>query len=137
MENLIELAKSLGRELQKDERYLAFRKAAEDNDADETLQNLIGQFNLKRLDLGNEQDKDEPDTERVDALNAEMKKIYAEIMANEHMRAYQGVRAEFEELLDAINRIIAMSAAGQNPDDYDPMAEHSCTGNCASCGGCH
>ena len=137
MEKMIELAKSLGKELQQDERYLAFRKASEENDADESLQNLIGQFNLKRLDIGNEQDKPEPDSERINALNAEMKKIYSEIMSNQHMRDYQTARGEFEQLLDSINRIIAMSAAGQNPDDYDPMAEHSCTGNCSSCGGCH
>ncbi len=137
MEKMIELAKSLGKELQQDERYLAFRKASEENDADESLQNLIGQFNLKRLDIGNEQDKPEPDSERINALNAEMKKIYSEIMSNQHMRDYQAARGEFEQLLDSINRIIAMSAAGQNPDDYDPMAEHSCTGNCSSCGGCH
>lgn len=137
MEKMIELAKSLGKELQQDERYLAFRKASEENDADESLQNLIGQFNLKRLDIGNEQDKPEPDSERINALNAEMKKIYSEIMSNQHMRDYQAARGKFEQLLDSINRIIAMSAAGQNPDDYDPMAEHSCTGNCSSCGGCH
>lgn len=137
MEKMIELAKSLGKELQQDERYLAFRKASEENDADDPLQNLIGQFNLKRLDIGNEQDKPEPDSERINALNAEMKKIYSEIMSNQHMRDYQAARGEFEQLLDSINRIIAMSAAGQNPDDYDPMAEHSCTGNCSSCGGCH
>ena len=54
MADLLEMAKQLGKELQKDERYLAFRKASADNDADEALQNLIGEFNLKRLDLGNE-----------------------------------------------------------------------------------
>ena len=137
MEKMIELAKSLGKELQQDERYLAFRKAAEANDADQALQNLIGQFNLKRLDIGNEQDKPEPDSARIDALNAEMKKLYSEIMSNQNMLAYQAARDEFEQMLDSINRIIAMSAAGQNPDDYDPAAEHSCSGNCSSCGGCH
>ncbi len=138
MEHLMELAKSLGKEIQKDERYLAFRKASADNDNDKELQNLIGQFNLKRLDLGNEEDKPTPDAARIDALNHEMQAIYKDIMGNPNMRAYQAARAEFEQMLDAVNRIIAMSAAGQNPDDYDPTAEHSCSGNCASCGGgCH
>ncbi len=137
MENLIALAKSLGKELQKDERYLAFRAAAEKNDADSDLQNLIGQFNLKRLDIGNEEDKPEPDRARIDALNAEMKALYTQIMSNPNMANYQTARAEFEEILDTVNRIIAMSAAGQDPDSYDPAAEHSCSGNCSACGGCH
>lgn len=137
MENLIALAKSLGKELQKDERYLAFRAAAEKNDADSDLQNLIGQFNLKRLDIGIEEDKPEPDRARIDALNAEMKALYTQIMSNPNMANYQTARAEFEEILDTVNRIIAMSAAGQDPDSYDPAAEHSCSGNCSACGGCH
>lgn len=137
MEKLIELAKSLGKELQQDGRYLAFREAAKNNDNDADLQNLIGQFNLKRLDLGNEEDKPNPDKDRVDALNSEMKAVYAQIMSNPNMRAYQAARGEFEQMLDAVNRIIAMSAAGQNPDDYDPTASHTCGGDCAACGGCH
>ena len=41
MADLLEMAKQLGRELQKDERYLAFRKASADNDADEALQKEV------------------------------------------------------------------------------------------------
>ena len=37
MADLLEMAKQLGKELQKDERYLKFRRASEQNDADEEL----------------------------------------------------------------------------------------------------
>ncbi len=137
MADLMEMAKALGRALQQDARYLAFRSAAETNDKDEALQNLIGEFNLKRLDLGNEQDKPNPDADRVAALDVQVKSLYGEIMANPSMAAYQGARAAFEQLLDGINRVIAMSAAGQDPDSYDPEAAASCSGNCAGCAGCH
>ena len=136
MADLMEMAKALGKELQKDERYLKFRAAAEVNDGDEALQQLIGEFNLKRLDMGNEEDKTEPDKDRVEALGREVKALYAQIMANSSMAAYQAARAEFEQLLDGINRVIAMSAAGQDPDSYDPAAAASCSGNCAGCAGC-
>ncbi len=137
MADLMEMAKQLGKELQKDERYLAFRAASAENDQDEELQNLIGEFNLKRLDLGNEEDKAEHDEDRVKALGEEVRTLYSQIMAHECMRKYQAARAEFEQLLDGINRVIAMSAAGQDPDSYDPNAmAGGCSGNCAGCAGC-
>ena len=137
MADLLEMAKQLGRELQKDERYLAFRRASEENDKDTDLQNLIAQFNQKRLDLGNAEDAQEQDEDRVKALGEEVRGLYSQIMANDAMRKYQAVRAEFEQLLDGINRVIAYSAAGQDPDSFDPTAAASCSGDCSACGGCH
>lgn len=134
---LIEMAKELGKALQTDARYLAFRKAAENNDNDKALQDKIGKFNLLRLDLDNEHSKEQPDQERMAALNAQAQALYSEIMKTESMTAYQTARAEFEQLLDGINRVIAMSAAGQDPDSYDPNAQTSCSGNCSGCSGCH
>ena len=137
MADLLEMAKLLGKELQKDERYLAFRAAAEANDNDEALQSIIAEFNQKRLDLANEQDKAEQDPDRVKALTEETRALYAQIMSNASMAKYQGVRAEFEQLLDGINRVIALSAAGQDPDKFDPSAAAGCTGDCSACAGCH
>lgn len=137
MADLLEMAKQLGRALQQDERYLAFRKASEENDGDAELQNLIAQFNQKRLDLGNEEDAPEQDADRVRALGEEVRTMYSQIMSNGSMRKYQAARAEFEQLLDGINRVIAMSAAGQDPDSFDPAAAASCSGDCSGCAGCH
>ena len=40
--DIIELTREIGRELQKDERYLAMRAASEGCDGDAVLQNMIG-----------------------------------------------------------------------------------------------
>ena len=137
MADLLEMAKELGKALQKDAVYLAFRKAAEDNDNCEELQNLIGEFKLKKLNYSNENDKPQPDTDRLNALDKEVREAYSAIMRNESMVKYQTARAEFEQLLDSINRVIAYSAAGQDPDSYNPAAASACSGNCAGCAGCH
>ena len=119
MADLLEMAKALGKALQQDERYLAFRKAAEDNDKDEKLQELIAAFN------------------RVRALGEEVRALYGDIMGHPTMAVYQGARAEFEQLLDGINRVIAMSAAGQDPDNFDITVAAGCSGDCSGCAGCH
>ena len=136
MADLMEMAKALGRALQQDERYLRFRAAAQANDNDPVLQDLIASFTVKQRDLEREQNSERPDEDRIRALEAEAKELYGEIMSNSSMANYQGARAAFEQVLDGINRVIAMSAAGQDPDNFNASAAASCSGDCSACGGC-
>lgn len=55
----IDLFKRAAMALQTDSRYLAMDQARKMNDKDEELQNLIGEFNLARMDLNNEIGKPE------------------------------------------------------------------------------
>ena len=58
------------------------------NDNDQELQGLIGEFNLKRLDLNNESGKPEPDTAHVADLNQQVNDLYTQIMSSEGMVRY-------------------------------------------------
>ena len=61
----IDLFKRAAMALQTDSRYLAMDQARKMNDKDEELQNLIGEFNLARMDLNNEIGKPERSDERI------------------------------------------------------------------------
>lgn len=137
MEDIVELAKSLGRAIQADERFLQTRAAQTDADADDALQALIGEFNLKRLAVNAESAKgeDEKDGEKYRKLDAEMRQVYAQIMDNPHMKAYQVAKTELDRLVRAVITVINMSAQGLDPDTYEE--NDGCAGNCASCAGCH
>ena len=50
----IDLFKRAAVALQTDSRYLVLDQTRKANDKDEELQNLIGEFNLARMDLNNE-----------------------------------------------------------------------------------
>ena len=63
----IDLFKKAAAALQTDPRYLELDAARRENDSDEELQNLIGEFNLARLDLNNESAKAETNAARVAA----------------------------------------------------------------------
>ena len=65
----IDLFKRAAMALQTDPRYLALDQARKANDKDEELQNLIGEFNLARMDLNNEISKSERSDERIAELN--------------------------------------------------------------------
>ena len=66
----IDLFKEAAAQLQKEAEYLALKGTTEKNDADETLQTLIGDFNLARIDLNSELSKsaEEKDKDRVAML---------------------------------------------------------------------
>ena len=137
MDVLVEMAIDLGCQLQEDSRYLALRAAQQAADEDEQLQKLIGEFNLKRMAINAEEQKseEEQDAEKLRTLNTALRSVYADIMQNEHMIAYNEAKEPFDALVQKINTAIALAAQGQDP--AAAAEESGCTGNCGSCGGCH
>ena len=95
----IDLFKKAAAALQTDVRYLELDAARRENDADEELQNMIGEFNLARLDLNNESAKPETDAARVAELNQRVNDLYSQIMASEGMVRYNAAKAECEALV--------------------------------------
>lgn len=136
MEALLEMAKELGHALQQDDRFVRVQMAQAAADEDEALQALIGEFNLKRMAINAEAEKGEAeqDEAKLRTLNEELRAVYARVMANESMEAYNAAKTELDKVTNGIGAILNMAAQGLNPDEYE---EHSCGGNCSSCGGCH
>lgn len=135
MDILLEMAKDMGEALQQDDRYVSLQMAQAKADEDEALQALIGEFNLKRMALATEENKEDKDNAKLQALDEELREVYARVMANDSMQAYNAARHSMDALLNGINRILMLSAQGEDPQSIEP--EHSCGGNCGSCGGCH
>lgn len=133
--DIIKMAREFGKELQKDERYIAYINAKNINDNDEKLQKMIHEFEMKRMEISMESGKLEKDDERINTLNSELQNLYSEIMQNENMMNFSVKRDEMDNLLNEINSIITMCANGEDPDTC--QITHSCSGNCGSCGGCH
>lgn len=136
MDNLLAMAIDLATQLQADPRCEAVKAAAAAADADTDLQTLISEFNLKRIAINTEETKPEEErsVEKLRELNTELRTVYASVMANERMIAYQEAQNELETLVNKIHLAINLAAQGQDPN---MAAQDGCTGNCGSCGGCH
>ena len=136
MDPILDMARDLAAELQEDARYLRLRLAQTAADEDAELQEQIGTFNLKRLAAQTEEQKPEAqrDAEKVARLDAELRALYEQIMSSPFMGAYNVAKAEMEQLVGGIVRIINLAAQGIDPDDIEDSA---CSGNCGGCGGCH
>lgn len=134
--DVIELTRMLGHAIQQEESFKKLMKAQNACDQDKTLQDLIGDFNLKRMNLSNLSAEEENDAEKISRLNVELRDCYDTIMRNENMAAYNEAKDEFDAIMQRVTAILQASAQGEDPDTADVPAT-SCSGNCASCGGCH
>lgn len=130
----ISLARELGRAIQQEESYINLHKVQAQADADTQLQSLIGEFNAKRMSINEEAAKKERDSEKMTALNKEMREVYSQIMSNENMIAYNQAKEAFDKISNRVTAIIQQCIDGADPETADYT--ESCGGSCSTCGGC-
>lgn len=133
--DVIAMSRVLAKAVQQEGCVIAYNKARARSDADETLQGLIGEFNLKRIELNDELKKEDKDNERVTALDGKIREIYSDVMSNPNMAAYNEAKGEVDRMMSFVNTILA---AGINGEDPDTVEENTgCGGSCSDCSGCH
>ena len=133
--DIIEKARELGKLIQQEESYIALQKAQADADADMDLQNLIGDFNMKRMSINNEASKKDKDSDKLALLNSQMREDYSKIMSNKNMIAYNESKDAFDMVANRVLAIVQQSAEGADPETAD-YSTSSCSGSCSTCGGC-
>lgn len=132
--DIIEMTRALGKAIQQDERYIRLSLARDNNDNDEKLQEMIGKFNLKRVEVNQEAARPDKDQAKLDQLNESIRALYKEIMENPNMAEFNAAKEEIDSLMNFVNQILVLSVNGQDPNTVE---QSSCTGSCATCAGCH
>ena len=132
--DVITLARELGRAIQQEESYKKLHEVQSQADADTELQSLIGEFNLKRMNINQEASKKDRDQDKLNTLNKEMREVYSKIMSNEHMIAYNEAKEAFDKVANRVQAIVQQSIDGVDPEAADYT--ESCSGSCSTCGGC-
>lgn len=130
--------KEAAKAFQEDERYQKLAAARKDNDADTELQNMMGEFNLVRLDLNNELEKENRDEARTAELNGRINTLYNNIMGNANMIAYNEAKEGIEGFITYVNAILNAAIDGEDPLLVEePQEAAGCPSDgCASCSGC-
>lgn len=134
--NVIEATRNLGKEIQKDERFIAFAKAKLALDKDDALNGKIGEFNIIRMNLDRLIEQEEKDNEKIAEANKNLRAVYDEIMANPTMTEYNESRAQVDKMIADVMGIIRMCAEGADPETCE-LPEAGCSGSCSTCSGCH
>lgn len=133
--DIIEMSREIGKQIQQEDAYISLRVAQQNSDEDKELQNLIGEFNLKRMAINNEASKPDRDDAKMKQLNNEMRECYDKIMANENMIAYNNAKQGLDAIVQRALSIITQSAEGGDPQTVDYSAGCG-EGGCSSCSGC-
>lgn len=134
--DIIEMTKELAYAIQKDQRFVDMMKAKEKNDADNDLQNMIGDFNVLRINLNSETKKENQDEEKINELDREVNDLYSKIMQNETMQEYATTKRDFDEVFNKITTIINYAATGVDPEVA--MNQGGCSPDgCSGCSGCN
>lgn len=135
--DVIAKTRELGAVIQSDERYLKFVEARNANDADDELNGLIGKLNLIQMSYQNEASKDAPDEGKMEGYDKEFREVYAQVMQNKNMAAYENAKAEIDKLMNEVMQLLTLCVNGEDPATCEVLAESDCTGSCSTCGGCH
>ena len=93
---LVEKARELGVAIQDTDEFTAFIVAKTAADKSEKLQDKLGQFNLKKLDLNRAIIAEEKDNEKIAELNGEVKNLYEAIVSDPLMIAYSTTKDELD-----------------------------------------
>lgn len=134
--DVISATRELGKAIQQDEAYISYMLCKEKNDNDTELQDMIGEFNLIRMNMNTEYSKGEnKDDDKIKEFNDKLKACYDKIMSNENMVAFENAKKDMDMLLNKINGMINLCVEGENPETVEVAA--NCTGSCEGCAGCH
>lgn len=128
--------KEAAKELQNDPRYAALHKARKENDEDQDLQDMIGEFNIARLDVNNAMSDDDRDEKKIAEMNAKINSLYNNIMQHEKMIAYDNAKKDIESFIDYVNVILNAAIEGEDPMLVEEPSNEGCGGSCSSCSGC-
>ena len=129
----VQVARSLGKAIQEDERYIALALEQQKNEDDAPLQQMIESFNARRNELNAQMKNPERDAVKIEEMNTQLGKLYDEIFANENMKNFVKARGEMDKLAGLVNQIITGSIQGKDPDTIEYQ---ECGSSCSSCSGC-
>lgn len=129
--SLEKLARELGKAIQQDEKYLAMEKAIENNNQDKELNDQMLQIQLIQKKYQDEVAKENPDSKLLESYDQQFRDVYAKIVDNPNMKAYQEARNAVDELMNYLTGILALCVNGGDADTCDPC-KHDCNDECCN-----
>ena len=130
-------ARELGKAIQQSDEYKQMEKARVRSDKNLDLQEKISNFNLKKIALNREVNRDEKNSDKIAQLDREMREAYQLIMETEDMKAYADAKKKVDEMMQKVQLLLNFTLTGEDPETVVIPEGSGCSGDCSSCGGCH
>ena len=123
---IIEKAHELGEMIEASEEMKELRLAEQAQAEDDEAQQLVSDFNIKRMNLAREIQGGKITEEKAIRKNND---AFAEMVAkSETIKNYVDAKEKFDSMVNSINNVINIYITGN---------QGGCTHNCSTCGGCH
>ena len=124
---VIEKANELGQLIKESPEMKALKAAEEAQAKDDAAQELIKEFNLKRMNLA--RDMQEGKMTQEEAIKKNNEAFEEMVSKSESIKAYVEAKKAFDTMLNSVNNIINLYITGEQ--------DGGCTHDCHSCKGCH
>ena len=128
---ILEKSQELAQLISHSTEYIAMRAAEDAAAQDEAMTELFGQYNELHQQIEQLSMAENPDFDQMGALTREMEAVQAQLQAMPLAKAMQQARQGFAAMMQAVNAELSKVLSPQ----------HSCEGDCSSCGGhcdhCH
>ena len=126
---IFELAAELGKALKNDNRLIALDEARKTYESDETVKQLMTEYEVQQRAINLEAMKTERSEDLLKSIQERIDTIYEQIVATDVYKALEAAQNEVNDLMELVNTTITFNITGEMPS--------SCTHDCSSCGGCH
>ena len=121
---ILKLAKELGKLIAQSDEVKAANAAKEAYENDKTVQAYITEYNAHNKALAEEYKREAIDQKIIDAIEARLDAIVAEVTASETFVQINEAQEAVNALMNEVNAEIEFQITGQRP----------CSHNCSSCG---
>ena len=133
---ILDITRQLCKAIQENDIYKEFALAKKTNDEDKELQDLIGEFNIIRMNMNKEMSSPEKNEEKIQEYNTQLQDCYKKVMQNESMQNYNQAKIALDGIVGKVNLLINMCIDGADPETVE-IPDASCSGSCSTCGGCN
>lgn len=133
---ILDITRQLCKAIQENDIYKEFALAKKTNDEDKELQDLIGEFNIIRMNMNKEMSSPEKNEEKIQEYNTQLQDCYKKVMQNESMQNYNQAKTALDGIVGKVNLLINMCIDSADPETVE-IPDASCSGSCSTCGGCN
>ena len=123
---IMQKAHELGELIKKSSEMKAMDEAEEIQKNDALANELLKEYNLKRMNLA--RDMQSGKIEQAEAIIKNNEAFSEMVKKSETIKNYVEAKKNFDDMVQEVNKILNFYITGQDP---------YCTPDCSTCGGCH
>ena len=126
--DIMEMAKDLGKAIAQSPQMARMQETEKVQNNDEQAQKLIGEYNLRRMQLAQKAQKEDVTKEELESIREELDSEFEKLLKNQAINAYVTAKKDVEALIGQVNNILSYYITGET--------NQGCGHSCDSCSGC-